>query len=158
MLLEPMNRAVASNKTETSWHVGRGSSPWSLDPNAANFIRRSQRRGTSSPAIIHMPNCKTANTTTTANTFVARKSADRRPPNMNLTGSRDRWDDGATCPLTSPDGATPRWRKSRGNVFRCGAVSSIEAAPQGNTRPTLANYKPMPSTGVPTLSHRQSCW
>jgi hypothetical protein len=94
MLLELMNRAVASDGTETLWHVGRGSSPWSPDPNAANFIRRSRRRGTSSLAIIHVPNCP--------------ESADRQPPDMNLAGSGDRRDDRATCPPTSPDGAASR--------------------------------------------------
>jgi hypothetical protein len=76
MLLELMNRTVTSDNTKTLWHVSRGSSPWSPDPNAANFIRHSQRRGTSSPAIIHMPNYKTTNTTMAADTTVTLKSAD----------------------------------------------------------------------------------
>jgi hypothetical protein len=71
-------------ETDTLWQIGQGSSPWSPDSNVANFIRRSRRRGTSSPAITHVLNCKTASTTTTVNTIVARKSADHRAPNTNL--------------------------------------------------------------------------
>ena len=66
MLFEAMNRAAASSETETLWHVGRGSSPWSPDPDAVNFIRCSQRRGTPTNAVICTPNCKTANTTIAA--------------------------------------------------------------------------------------------
>jgi hypothetical protein len=43
--------------------------------------------------------------------------------------------------LTSPNGAAPRWRKSRGNLFQRNIVSSIEAEPQGNTRPTLTTNR-----------------
>jgi hypothetical protein len=55
MLFEPMNRTAASNETETLWHVGRGSCPWSPDPNAINFIQCSQRRGMPPPAVIRTP-------------------------------------------------------------------------------------------------------
>jgi hypothetical protein len=77
MLFEPMNRAIASNEIESLWHVGQGSSPWSPDPNTTNFIRRSRKRETSSPAIIHVPNCKTTNRTTVDDTTVALESAGR---------------------------------------------------------------------------------
>ena len=45
-----------------------GSSPWSPDLDAVNFIRCSRRRGTSPPAIIHTPSCKTVNITTATDT------------------------------------------------------------------------------------------
>jgi hypothetical protein len=93
MLCKPMNRTAVSNKTETLWHVGRGSSPWSPDPDAVNFIRCSQRRGTPPPAVIHAPNCKTANTTIAADKIATRKGANRRPPDTNLVGFRDLRDD-----------------------------------------------------------------
>ena len=102
MLFEPMNRAVASDETETLWHVDRGSSPWSPDPDAVNFIRCSRRRGTPPPAVIHAPICKTANTTTAADKITTRESTDRRPPDTNLAGSRDWQDDRAACPTTPP--------------------------------------------------------
>jgi hypothetical protein len=155
MLFEPLKRVAASDETESLWHVGRGSSPWSPDLDAVNFIRCSRRRGTSPLAVIHAPNCKTVNTTTAADTTATRESAVGRPPDTNLAGSRDRQDDQATCPPTPPVAATTRWRKSRGKLFRRGATSSMETTPQESTRPTLTTDLSQ-STRVPTPSGRQS--
>jgi hypothetical protein len=78
-----------------------------------------------------MPNYKTTNTKTAADMTVALENADHRPPYMNLTGSEDWRDNQATC--------APRWRKSIGKLFRRDALSSIEAMPQENSRPTQPN-------------------
>jgi hypothetical protein len=86
MFFEPMNRTVASNKTETLWHVCWGYSPWSLDPDAVNFIQRRRRRGMSSPFVVHTPNYKTPNKPTAADVTATRESAERQPPHTNLTG------------------------------------------------------------------------
>jgi hypothetical protein len=102
MLFEPMNQVVARDETETLWHVDRGSSPWSPDLDTVNFIWCIRRRGTSLPAIIHAPNCKTVNATTTANTTTTRKSVGHRPPDTNLVRSKYRREDRAICLPTPP--------------------------------------------------------
>jgi hypothetical protein len=86
MLSEPMKRTVASDETETLWHVGWGYSPWSPDPDVVNFIQRSRRRGTSPPFVVHTPNYKTPNKPTAADVTATRESAERQPPHTNLTG------------------------------------------------------------------------
>jgi hypothetical protein len=134
---EPMNRTAASNETETLWHVGRGSSPWPLDPDAVNFILCSRRRGTTSSAVICAPNYKTTNTTIAADKIATRggEGGNRPPPDTNLVGSRDPRDDRATSPLTPPVGATLRWRKGRGKLFRRGAFLIVRCKhPIGNPK------------------------
>ena len=125
MLFEPMNRTAASDETETLWHVGRGSSPCPLDPRVVNYIRRGWRKWMSLLAAIHAPHCKTLNTTATVGTNATKEGVVRWPSDTNLTRARDRQEDRATCSLVPPIRTSPRWRKSRSRLFRCGAISTI---------------------------------
>jgi hypothetical protein len=121
-----MNQIPASDKTETLWHVGQGIFLWSPDPDAMNFIRCSRRRATPPSTTIHVPNCKTPNTTAATDVIVTRKSVEHRPLDTNLTGSTDRQDKQATCPTMPPVKGTSRWRKSGGKLFRHDAISSTK--------------------------------
>jgi hypothetical protein len=105
--------------------------PWSLDLDTVIFIQHSRRRGMLPHAAIDTPNCKIQDTKhkycqhdchlqecqplTTRHESLRIKRSTRRaghlPPN----------------PLVE---VTLRWRKSKGNLFRCGAVSFIDATPQ----------------------------
>jgi hypothetical protein len=151
MLFEPMNRIVTSDESETLWHVGRGSSPWSPDPSAVIFIWCNRKRETPPPAVFHADNCKTPNITIVAGAAATRESAGHRP-DTNLTGFGDRREDRATCPPTPLARATTRRRRSRDKLFQYGAVSSIITTPQESTRPP--NYRL--EAGVPTPSCRRS--
>jgi hypothetical protein len=165
MLFEPMNRVVAEDEPETLWHVGRGSSPWSPDPNTVIISRLSRRRQTLPPAVILTPNCKTPDITAAANATVTRESAERQPPDTNLTRSEDRREDQATCPPTSLVRATPRWRKSRGKLFRRDAIFSIERRPKKTLanpnylpEPILRGPHPLPSPERPTEEAGTDGW
>jgi hypothetical protein len=98
-------------------------------------------------AIIHTPNWKTPNTTTTANTTATLESVGHRPRDTNLIRSKDRREDRAICLLTPPIEMTPRWRKSRGKLFWRDTVSSIEATPQREL--SQPNYTGVKAPGSP---------
>jgi hypothetical protein len=69
------------------------------------------------PAILHALDYKTTNTTIVADKIATHEGANRRPPDMNLVGSKDMRDDLATYPPAPPVEVALRWRRSRGKLF-----------------------------------------
>jgi hypothetical protein len=92
------------------------------------LLTQSKRRETSPPTVIPAPNYKTPHIAAVVNAIVTPESAERQPPDANLTISEDRQEH--AIPLV---GATPRMEKERGQIISTRRGLLHRTPPQGNT-------------------------